>query len=437
MSHPIEMWMLIISDTQRYASTILSSSTLPHTTPPIPYGTALNYYARAHAAKHIHSLFNTLISLSLLHSAPYPPAAEMDPNLAALVDKTKAKNILKWLKQEDEEAAAMLGWFTTGYATLRYFYDLRDGSIEPIKPSSMVTDNNSEPSLSPDQLRSKAAFEALLAIIASAADPIQGGLYDPERQSVVQVDALLCLLGETLPFLMDAPTSSIPNSHDNGHATSRIPPPTQKHLLTLLRAIEALDTVDPATYQRCEDAFRACLTSYHQTRTQPDYDPISEKQDRAILSKQISTLTSSSSALSNGSHIGSGGSSGFLLTGSEMLEVMSASESGSFGRSSSVRHHGAATAAAKKHQPSNEVMTINLDSDDEDDNDNGPAQQNQRGDDPRDENKGWDWRNGLEGLVEDEHGFEGRSRELKGADVSRILRLGVERKLGEIWARGV
>ena len=421
-----------MSNMQRYASTILSSSTLPHTTPPIRYGTALNYYARAHAAKHIHSLFNTLISLSLLHSAPYPPAAEMDPNLAALVDKTKAKNILKWLKQEDEEAAAMLGWFTMGYATLRYFYDLRDGNIEPTKPSSMVTDN-SEPSLSPERLRAKAAFEALLAIIASAADPIQGGLYDPERQSVVQVDVLLCLLGEALPFLMDAPTSSIPNSQDNGHATSRIPPPTQKHLLTLIRAVEALDTVDPAIYQRCEDAFRACITSYHQTRTQADYDPISEKQDRAILSKQISTLTSSSSALSNGSHMGSGGSSGFLLTGSEMLEVMSASESGSFGRSSSLYHQGA--TATKKQQSSNEVMTINLDSDDDDD-DNGPAQQNRGGDDHRDENKEWDWRNGLEGVIEDEHGFGGRNREVRGDDVLRILRLAVERKLGEMWAKG-
>ena len=422
-----------MNDKQRYASTILSSSTLPHTTPPIRYGTALNYYARAHAAKHIHSLFNTLISLSLLHSAPYPPAAEMDPNLAALVDKTKAKNILKWLKQEDEEAAAMLGWFTTGYATLRYFYDLRDGNIEPTQPSPVATDD-SQPSLDPDQLRAKAAFEALLAIIASAADPIQGGLYDPERQSVVQVDSLLCLLGEALPFLIDAPTASIPNSQDNGHTTSRIPLPTQKHLFTLLRAIEALDTVDPAIYHRCEDAFRACITSYQQTRTHADYDPISEKQDRAILSKQISTLTSSSSALSNGSHIGSGGNSGFLLTGSEMLEVMSASESGSFGRPSSIRHQG--VAAAKKQQSSNEVMTINLDSDDDDDDGSGPAPQHQGQDDHGDENKEWDWRNGLEGLVEDEHGFGGRSREVRGADVLRILRLGVERKLGEIWAKG-
>lgn len=57
-----------------------------------------------------------------------------------------------------------------------------------------------KPSLRPFA-RKKAATSALLAVINSAADNIHGGLYDPESEAIVQVDGLLTLLGEALPFV--------------------------------------------------------------------------------------------------------------------------------------------------------------------------------------------------------------------------------------------
>ena len=245
----------------------------------------------------------------------------------------------------------------------------------------------------------KEAFDALLAVIASAADPIQGGLYDMERHSVVRVDSLLCLLGEALPFLIDTPSSE----HGTG-LSATMPLPTQKQLLNLLRAIESLDTVDESIFRRCEDAFRVCISSdRHQQGKNHSGD--SDTYERALLSKQISALTSSSSALSNSNN----SSSGFLLTGSEMLDVMSASESGSFGRSSNNPRSG----------KSNQMIIL----DDEDDNDgDNEASQGMK--------KGWDWRQGLEGLEKE------AGREAQGKDVLRILRLGIERKLGEVWAKG-
>jgi len=49
--------------------------------------------------------------------------------------------------------------------------------------------------------RKRAAANALMVIIASAASSIRGGLYDPEIETVVQVDVLLPLLGEALVFI--------------------------------------------------------------------------------------------------------------------------------------------------------------------------------------------------------------------------------------------
>ena len=49
--------------------------------------------------------------------------------------------------------------------------------------------------------RKRAAASALSVIIASAASSIRGGLYDPEIETVVQVDVLLPLLGEALVFV--------------------------------------------------------------------------------------------------------------------------------------------------------------------------------------------------------------------------------------------
>lgn len=92
----------------------------------------------------------------------------------------------------DPEAAEMLHAHLTGYATLRKFYDLRDAEI--------VLGEGEKPRLRPIA-RKNAAATALLAVISSAADGIHGGLYDENRGSIVQVDVLLALLGETMVFV--------------------------------------------------------------------------------------------------------------------------------------------------------------------------------------------------------------------------------------------
>ena len=297
----------------------------------------------------------------------------------------------------------MLAWFVTGYATLREFYNLRDHQAEGGSGES-----------SADLVKRQAAFEALLAVIASASDPIQGGLYDDERPSVVQVDSLLCLLGEALPFLADSPFNA---GADGSEGSSlEMPQPTQKQLLTLLRAIEALDIVDKRIYHRCEDAFKVCMASYRHQQQANESPDVVDRHERALLSKQISAFTTSSSSLSHGSATGS--SSGFLLTGSEMLDVMSASEMGSFGDAG-----GGSQYSSKGRRPSSSRHRHHYS-----ENHSGKNSFHDGGEGRR--KKAWDWRKGLEALERDV------AREVTGKDVLRILRLRVERKLGEVWARG-
>ena len=92
----------------------------------------------------------------------------------------------------DPKAAEMLHTYLTGYATLRKFYDQRDEEIN--------LEEGQKPRTRPNA-RKAAAATALLAVINSAADNIQGGLFDENRGSVVQVDGLLALLGEALVFV--------------------------------------------------------------------------------------------------------------------------------------------------------------------------------------------------------------------------------------------
>ena len=92
----------------------------------------------------------------------------------------------------DPKAAEMLHTYLTGYATLRKFYDLRDEEIN--------LEEGQKPMARPNA-RKIVAATALLAVISSAADNIQGGLYDENRGSVVQIDGLLSLLGEALVFV--------------------------------------------------------------------------------------------------------------------------------------------------------------------------------------------------------------------------------------------
>lgn len=75
---------------------------------------------------------------------------------------------------------------------MRRFYDLRDEE---------VTLKEGQKSRSRPIARKEAAATALVAVINSAADNIQGGLYDEDRGAVVQVDGLLALLGEAMIFV--------------------------------------------------------------------------------------------------------------------------------------------------------------------------------------------------------------------------------------------
>lgn len=86
----------------------------------------------------------------------------------------------------------MLSNHLSGYATLRRFYDLRDEEV--------LLQSGAKPSMRP-MARKRAAANALVVIISSAASSIQGGLYDADIETVVQVDVLLPLLGESLVFL--------------------------------------------------------------------------------------------------------------------------------------------------------------------------------------------------------------------------------------------
>lgn len=135
-------------------------------------------------------VLDLLVSLSVVQSIAFPPLSSLDHNLKALISWPKES--LDQLAELDEEAAAILHTYLTGYATLRNFYDLRDAEVH------QKEDGTSSSTIA---ARKKSAVAALLAVINSAADSIHGGLYDENRGSVVQVDGLLALLGEALVFV--------------------------------------------------------------------------------------------------------------------------------------------------------------------------------------------------------------------------------------------
>lgn len=170
------------SITERYADNIAERSE--------NYGTALIYYARAHHHKKVKDVLDLLISLSLVQSIAFPPLPALDENLRALLFTPEQS--VGQLALMDPKAAEMLHTYLTGYATLRKFYDLRDEEIN--------LEEGQKPTARPNA-RKSAAATALLAVINSAADNIQGGLFDEHRGSVVQVDGLLSLLGEALVFV--------------------------------------------------------------------------------------------------------------------------------------------------------------------------------------------------------------------------------------------
>lgn len=150
-------------------------------------------YARARAIRKVKDVANMLIANSLAQSRAYPPDEKLGGQLRSLIKDPKS--CLSAVASADREAARILQYYASGYATLRRFYDLRDQPVLAVKEEGRTL-----PVLRP-LARKRAAADALVAVIRSSADSIYGGLYDGERDSAVLVDGLLVLLGEALMFV--------------------------------------------------------------------------------------------------------------------------------------------------------------------------------------------------------------------------------------------
>ncbi|KAF2868699.1 hypothetical protein BDV95DRAFT_119920 [Massariosphaeria phaeospora] len=293
------------------------------------YGDTLMYYARAHAAGKIQEVLRVLVAHCLVKSIAYPPPEELDDSLNALI--TSPKQTLTRLAAQDSEAAQLLSNYLSGYATIRKFYDLRDQEI-------LVKDGE-KPTHRP-MARKRAAANALMVIIASAGSSIQGGLYDPDVETVVQVDVLLPLLGEALVFV-NQPKRTL----------------TLQHLYALLAAVEDLETAPSMIKTQCEECLATAIAAAHDGATPSPHH---------LLQKSTSNLTTASSQYS--------------LIGS----VDFSSVEGQSTESSAVLIRGGHVDASKR---------------------------------------GWDWRRGL-------------GKDASGADVVRMLRLGLAKEIARVYVEG-
>ncbi|RFU29359.1 hypothetical protein B7463_g6952, partial [Scytalidium lignicola] len=191
------------------------------------YGEALWYYALAHRTEMVKEVLNLLIARSLIYSTAYPQESELDEHLSNLL--WSPKKSLTDLSRMDVDAAELVHKMLSGYATLRRFYQLRDGGAVKTPGSAA---------------RKSDAASALLAVIASSDDNIRGGLYDESRGAVVSVDYLLALLGEATVFV------------NQPHSTLKI-----SQIETLLKSIEDIQTVGSRVYTACDVFFNAVIAS--------------------------------------------------------------------------------------------------------------------------------------------------------------------------------
>jgi hypothetical protein len=263
---------------ERYADNLVNNTA--------DYGTALLFYARSHAVSKVRLVADLLVSFCLVQSAAYPTISELDANLRYLVESPK--KALSDLLKIDPEAAEMLSFYLSGYACLRRFYNLRDEDITAKAEGRKST-------MRPAARRREAA-KALTAVINSAADCIYGGLYDPERQSAIQVDGILTLLGEATAFL--------------AHQAERKGTFTTDQMYALLAAIEDLETVNSRVYDAAEECLQAALRNWHGS---------APPSPHAMLKKSVSSGTNSNFS--------------FSMMGSEMLAKSEESGRSTGGRS--------------------------------------------------------------------------------------------------------
>jgi hypothetical protein len=242
---------------ERYADRLVNNTT--------DYGTALLFYARSHTASKVRLVIDLLVSFCLVQSAAYPTNSDIDANLRYLVGNPK--KALSDLIKTDPEAAEMLSFYLSGYACLRKFYNLRDEDV--------IAKTEGRKPYSRPAARKREAAKALTAVINSAADCIYGGLYDPERQSAIQVDGILTLLGEATAFLAN---------HAEQKQTF-----TTDQFYALLAAIEDLQTVNSRVYDATEECLQAALRN---SRGSTPPSP------RAMLKKSVSSGTNSNFSFS-------------------------------------------------------------------------------------------------------------------------------------------
>jgi hypothetical protein len=233
------------------------------------YGDTLLYYARAHEATKIQEVLRVLVAHCLVKSVAYPPLDQLDESLKSLI--TSPKQALTKLASIDSEGAQLLSTHLSGYATIRKFYDLRDEGI--------LARDGEKPGHRP-MARKRAAAHALMVIISSAASSIRGGLYDPEIETVVQVDVLLPLLGEALLFI---------------NQTKRTL--TLQHLYSLLAAVEDLDTAPGMIRAQCEEVLTTTLAAAYEGQSHRS------TSDLTTASSQFSLIGSMVSGSSEGQSI--------------------------------------------------------------------------------------------------------------------------------------
>ena len=224
-------------------------------------------------------VLDLLNSYSLLHSAAYPPAAELDDHLGRLI--SSPRDSLIELSEMDVEAAEILHKNLSGYATLRKFYVLRDeelshsGSQKPRKGAIA---------------RKEEAAAALLAVITSSDDNIRGGLYDEARGAVVNVDFLLALLGEAMVFVNNS-TFSL----------------TVPQIDILLKAIEDVETVGPHIYKGCNVFLETVIASGQGLKGSSPSDMLRKSVSNASGTSSFSLIGSSMLASQLKQSMGSSG----------------------------------------------------------------------------------------------------------------------------------
>ncbi|QDS71193.1 hypothetical protein FKW77_010243 [Venturia effusa] len=247
------------------------------------YGDALLYYSRAHKFTKAKKVIDVLIASCLIQSRAYPTQLELDERMRSFI--SSPKQTFAGLAATDLDAAEHLSTWLSGYATVRKFYELRDADTHS-KSNKMSTQRIIS--------RKKDAAEALLIAIASANQPIRGGLFDPSTEVVIPVDGLLVLLGEALPLLneLSPPVLNIPQ------------------IFTLLKAVEDLETIGPRIYAQCEAMYQTALDQVHGSDV---------PSPRALLRKETSGMTASSHFSMVGSSMLNSIESGHLSEGSGVL----------------------------------------------------------------------------------------------------------------------